>query len=158
MFRISPRLTPLAAGLCAAALLAACEKTTTTTNTPAGTATTTTVTPSPSATATMDRASGAATSAMNSASSAMGSAVSSASSAMSNAGDAIGDAAVTAKVKTALLADDNVKGLQIDVDTKDGVVTLNGTADTQANMSKAQTIAQGIEGVKSVENKLAVKP
>ena len=80
------------------------------------------------------------------------------SSAMSNAGDAIGDSAVTAKVKTALLADDNVKGLQIDVDTKDGVVTLNGTADSQANMSKAQTIAQGIDGVKSVENKLTVKP
>lgn len=147
MSRISPRLTPLAAGLLAATLLVACEKTTTTTATPAGTATTTTVTPSATATSTM-----------NSASSAMGSAMSSASSAMSNAGDAIADSAVTAKVKTALLADDNVKGLQIDVDTKGGIVTLNGTADSQANMSKAQTIAQGIEGVKSVENKLTVKP
>ena len=136
MSRISPRLTPLAVGLLAATLLVACEKTTTTTATPAGTATTTTVTPSPAATSTM----------------------SSASSAMTSAGNAIGDSAVTAKVKTALLADDNVKGLRIDVDTKDGVVTLNGTADTQANMSKAQTIARGIEGVKSVENKLTVKP
>jgi hyperosmotically inducible protein len=77
---------------------------------------------------------------------------------MSNAGDAAGDAAVTAKVKTALLADADVKGLQIDVDTRNGVVTLNGTADNQANMTKAQTIARNIDGVKSVENKLTVKP
>jgi hyperosmotically inducible protein len=77
---------------------------------------------------------------------------------MSNAGDAAGDAAVTAKVKTALLADTDVKGLQIDVDTRNGVVTLNGTADNQANMTKAQTIARNIDGVKSVENKLTVKP
>ena len=147
MSRISPRLTPLAIGLLAGVLLVACDKTTTTTATPSGTATTTTVSPSPSATATMDSASSAATSAMTSASSAMG-----------RAGDAIADSAVTAKVKTALLADDNVKGLQIDVDTSNGVVTLNGTADTQANMSKAQTIAQGIDGVKSVENRLTVKP
>ena len=136
MSRISPRLTPLAIGLVAGALLVACDKTTTSTTTPAGTATTTTVTPSPSAT----------------------SAMTSASSAMNKAGDAVSDSAVTAKVKTALLADDNVKGLRIDVDTSNGVVTLNGTADTQANMAKAQTIAQGIEGVKSVENKLTVKP
>jgi hyperosmotically inducible protein len=77
---------------------------------------------------------------------------------MSNAADAAGDAAVTAKVKTALLADADVKGLQIDVDTRNGVVTLNGTADNQANMTKAQTIARNIDGVKSVENKLTVKP
>ena len=136
MKRNSPRLSPVAIGLLAAVLLVACDKKTTTTNTPAGTATTTTVTPSATT----------------------NSAMTSASSAMSSAGGAVSDSAVTAKVKTALLADDNVKGLKIDVDTSGGVVTLNGTADTQANMSKAQTIAQGIEGVKSVENKLSVKP
>jgi hyperosmotically inducible protein len=129
MSRTSPRLTPLAVGLLAGVLLVACDKKTTTTSTPAGTATTTTVTPSPSAT-----------------------------TAVNTAGAAVSDSAVTAKVKTALLADDNVKGLKIDVDTSGGVVTLNGTADSQANMTKAQTIARGIEGVKSVENKLTVKP
>ena len=68
------------------------------------------------------------------------------------------DPGVTTAVKSKLAADDTVKAYRIDVDTKDGVVTLNGTADTQANMSKAQTIARGIEGVKSVDNKLTVKP
>jgi hyperosmotically inducible protein len=77
---------------------------------------------------------------------------------MTKAGDAISDSAVTGKVKTALLADPDVKGLKIDVETKDGVVTLNGTADNSANSSKATTVARGIEGVKSVENKLTVKP
>ncbi len=133
---ISPRVTPLAIGLVAAVLLVACDRKTTTTTTPAGTATTTTVAPSPTT----------------------NSAMTSASSAMSTAGGAVGDSAVTAKVKTALLADDNVKGLRIDVDTSDGVVTLNGNADTQANMARAETVAKGIDGVKSVQNRLTVKP
>jgi len=77
---------------------------------------------------------------------------------MSTTGTAISDSALTAKVKTSLLADDNVKGLRIDVDTSNGVVTLNGTADTKANMERAQTLARGVDGVKSVENRLTVKP
>ena len=78
--------------------------------------------------------------------------------AMSKAGDAVGDAAITGKVKTKFLADPDVKGLSIDVDTKDGVVTLNGSADKAGNVDKAVSIAKGTEGVKSVENKLTVKP
>jgi hyperosmotically inducible protein len=76
---------------------------------------------------------------------------------MDKAGDTAGDAAITAKVKTALLADADVKGLAIDVDTKNGVVTLNGSADKAGNADKAVSIARRIEGVKSVENKLGVK-
>ncbi len=79
-------------------------------------------------------------------------------SAMSKAGDATVDAAITGKVKTKLLADPDVKGLAIDVDTKDGVVTLNGTADKAGNADKAVSIAKGTDGVKSVENKLTIKP
>ena len=77
---------------------------------------------------------------------------------MAKAGEAMGDAAITGKVKTALIADPDVKALKIDVDTKDNVVTLNGTADTQANADKAVTIAKGIDGVKSVDNRLTIKP
>jgi osmotically-inducible protein OsmY len=123
--------------LAAAALLVACEKKTTTTDTPAGTtSTTTTVAPSPAASNAM-----AAT-----------------ASAMNKAGDATVDAAITGKVKTKLLADPDVKGLAIDVDTKDGVVTLNGSADKAGNAAKAVSIAKDTDGVKSVENKLTVKP
>ena len=127
--------------LAAVAMLAACEKktTTTTTDTPSTTSSTTsstTVAPTTAASSAM-----AAT-----------------TSAMSKAGEAVGDAAITGKVKTALLADADVKGLRIDVDTKDNVVTLNGTADTKANADKAVTIAKGIDGVKSVSNNLTFKP
>ena len=50
-----------------------------------------------------------------------------------------------------------MKGLRIDVDTPDGTVTLNGSADSAANMERAATIARGVSGVKSVDNRLAVK-
>jgi hyperosmotically inducible protein len=80
-----------------------------------------------------------------------------ASRAADKVGTAVDDSAITAKVKTALLADPNVKGLQIDVDTKNGVVTLNGTADKPANRDRAVAIAKDTSGVKSVENRLVVK-
>jgi len=76
---------------------------------------------------------------------------------MDKAGDAVGDAAITGKVKTVLLADPDVKGLAIDVDTKNGVVTLNGSADKVGNADKAVALAKGVDGVKSVDNKLTVK-
>jgi hyperosmotically inducible protein len=50
-----------------------------------------------------------------------------------------------------------VKALCIDVDTKDGVVTLKGTADKSANADKAVQIANNTGGVKSVDNQLVVK-
>ncbi|MEO7115157.1 MAG: BON domain-containing protein [Caldimonas sp.] len=134
--------TPLAILVLAAAatLLVGCEKKTTVTDTPASTTssttTTTTVAPSESASNAM-----AAT-----------------ASAMDKAGDAAGDALITGKVKTALIADPDVKALKIDVDTKDGVVSLTGTADSAAHSDQATTVARGIEGVKSVNNQLAVKP
>jgi hyperosmotically inducible protein len=62
-----------------------------------------------------------------------------------------GDAWITAKVKTALLADTDVRGLALDVDTKNGVVTLRGTAVTQAEIDAAKKIAKGIEGVRDVD-------
>jgi hyperosmotically inducible protein len=77
---------------------------------------------------------------------------------MSKAGDAVGDAAITGKVKTVLIADPDVKALSIDVDTKNGVVTLNGSADKAGNADKAVALARGVDGVKSVQNNLTVKP
>lgn len=138
--------------LAAAALLAACEKKTTTVtdapaNTSSTTTSTTTVAPTP-----------AASNAMTATANSMSAAASATERAVVKAGDAVGDAALTGKVKTALIADPDVKALRIDVDTKDNVVTLNGSADSQAHADKAVTIAKGVEGVKSVENRLTVKP
>ena len=75
---------------------------------------------------------------------------------MKEAGDATSDTWITTKVKSALLADDTVKGLDINVDTMNGTVTLNGTVDNQAQADRAVQVAQGIEGVANVQNNLTV--
>ncbi len=80
-----------------------------------------------------------------------------ASQAVGRAGEAIADGVLTAWVKGALLVDEQVKGLQVDVDASDGVVTLKGAVDNASSVARAQAIAQGIEGVKSVQNRLTVK-
>jgi hyperosmotically inducible periplasmic protein len=74
------------------------------------------------------------------------------------AGEATGDAALTAKVKTKFLADPDVSGLRIDVDTTNNVVTLNGTVRTAAEKQKAVRIARETDGVKSVVDKLKIEP
>ncbi len=68
----------------------------------------------------------------------------------------VGDAAITAAVKTKLLADTRVSGLAIDVDTKDGVVTLTGTVKSAAQKTAALEIARGTDSVKTVQDKLVV--
>jgi osmotically-inducible protein OsmY len=67
--------------------------------------------------------------------------------AMDEAGDGIDDAWITSKVKTQLLADTDVKGTQITVETKGNMVTLAGTADTAAARAKAIEIATATKGV-----------
>ena len=73
------------------------------------------------------------------------------------AGDKVDDAAITTKVKTALMAEPGLRSLEINVDTRDNVVTLNGTVDSQEKKQRAMQIAQGVEGVKSVSDNLVVK-
>lgn len=70
---------------------------------------------------------------------------------------AIDDATITTKVKTAVLAEPGLKTLQIDVDTKNGVVMLSGTVDNQAMKERAAQVAQAVTGVRSVDNNLTVK-
>ncbi|WP_424022315.1 BON domain-containing protein [Neisseria gonorrhoeae] len=48
--------------------------------------------------------------------------------------------------------------MKINVDTKDGVVTLNGPAPSAAAKDKATDIAKQVKGVTSVNNQLVVKP
>ena len=66
------------------------------------------------------------------------------------------DSWITSKAKIALFADDRVKGRQVHVETKDGVVMLRGKVDSAEAKSAALEIAKGIEGVKNVKNELQV--
>jgi len=70
---------------------------------------------------------------------------------------ALSDSAITAKAKLALANEPGLKSLDISVDTVQGRVTLNGHVPNDTDIQKAGGIVSGLEGVKSVENKLAVK-
>jgi hyperosmotically inducible protein len=78
-----------------------------------------------------------------------------------NAGDraaaAAGDAALTAKVKAALMAEPGIDSLQIDVDTSGGRVTLSGEVDNAQNRSRALQVARGVDGVSGVVDRLSMK-
>ena len=73
------------------------------------------------------------------------------------AADTVDDAALTTKVKAALLTDDTAKGTQIDVESKDGIVQLNGFVDSTDNKVAAARVAATVEGVKGVDNNLDVR-
>jgi hyperosmotically inducible periplasmic protein len=68
------------------------------------------------------------------------------------------DPALTASVKAKLIVDDLVKARNIDVDTRDGVVTLTGEVRSQAEKDQALKIARETEGVKSVTDRITVTP
>lgn len=73
------------------------------------------------------------------------------------AGVTIDDAAITTQVKTALLADTATKGLSINVETREGVVQLNGFAESDLEKQSAEKLATSVSGVRVVHNNLTVK-
>jgi hyperosmotically inducible periplasmic protein len=68
----------------------------------------------------------------------------------------IDDSVITTKVKSVLLADATVKGLNISVDTVGGTVTLTGTASSQDERAKAASLAASVEGVRNVVNRISL--
>ena len=71
-------------------------------------------------------------------------------------GNIVGDAGLTTKVKTKFLADNDISGLKIDVDSKNGIVTLAGNVSTAAEKALALKVAKSTDGVKSVVDRLKV--
>lgn len=84
------------------------------------------------------------------------SAESSAQALAGKAGEKIDDLAITAAVLAGFAKDSDLSILKIKVDTRNGAVTLNGTAPSEAAREKASDIAKTVKGVNSVENKLIV--
>lgn len=72
-------------------------------------------------------------------------------------GNEIDDSVVTTRVKSALLADDYVKSLDIKVETRKGEVMLSGFADSQAQIDRGIFVSKNVLGVKNVVNKLILK-
>ena len=75
------------------------------------------------------------------------------------AGEFTGDAALTARVKTAIASDSGIgNAANINVNTYRGVVQLNGFVDSQDKIQRAADAARRVEGVRNVENNLRVRP
>jgi len=88
----------------------------------------------------------------------MGNAADATRSAIDSAGDKVADASITTMVNAELAKDEQLSALAIDVDTVDGRVALKGEAPTVTAKERATTLAEGVKGVKSVENQLQVVP
>jgi len=73
-------------------------------------------------------------------------------------GDKVEDASITAAIKMKFANDDTVHASKIDVDTKDGMVTLTGTVSSQTEADRAVQLAQKLDGVKMVHNNLTIQP
>jgi len=73
-------------------------------------------------------------------------------------GNAISDSWITLKVHSQFIPEDALSDSDIDVDTKSGVVTLNGTVASEAGRAKAIAIAKATDGVNSVADNLKVAP
>ena len=72
-------------------------------------------------------------------------------------GTEIDDGIITAKVKSALLADPDVKSFDLKVETRNGEVMLSGFVGNQAQVDRAILVARGVQGVKVVANKMNLK-
>lgn len=72
-------------------------------------------------------------------------------------GEKIDDATITASVNAGFAKDPDLSAIKINVDTKDGAVTLMGPAPTSTAKDRATEIAKSVKGVTSVKNQLVVK-
>jgi len=72
-------------------------------------------------------------------------------------GTEVDDSVITTKVKTAMMSDDVIKGMDVKIETRKGEVLLSGFADNQAQIDHSAAVAMAIEGVKKVDNKLVLK-
>jgi len=73
------------------------------------------------------------------------------------AGDKVDDGVITARVKSALLADASIKSLDIAVVTRKGEVQLSGFVDNQSQMDRAIEVARGTANVRNVDNQMSIK-
>jgi hyperosmotically inducible protein len=64
---------------------------------------------------------------------------------------AVSDTWITTKVKSELLADSVSQGLDVNVETKDGVVSLEGTVEDEQAIEHVKDVVAGVEGVKRVD-------
>jgi hyperosmotically inducible periplasmic protein len=76
----------------------------------------------------------------------------------STIGQGANDMWLWVKTRSSLLGTNDLRESTINVDVVNDVVTLKGSVETAVQKAKAEQVAKGIEGVKSVKNELRVQP
>jgi len=66
------------------------------------------------------------------------------------------DAWIREKVKTSIFLNRHMRANKLDIDVKDGIVTLRGNVDTQAQKDLRTEFAKDVDGVKDVNNEMTV--
>jgi osmotically-inducible protein OsmY len=77
---------------------------------------------------------------------------------LSKTGEVITDGWITTRVKSKFVGEDLLKDSDINVDTKDHVVTLKGTVMSAAGRARAVSQAKEVEGVRRVVDQLTIGP
>lgn len=72
-------------------------------------------------------------------------------------GTEIDDSVITSSVKSALMADPDIKSFDFKVETRKGEVLLSGFVDNQAQVDRAKAAAMAVSGVKSIQNNVSLK-
>ena len=72
-------------------------------------------------------------------------------------GEYVDDSVITTKVKAAIFNEPTLKATEINVETYKGVVQLSGFVRSQSDVNRAEEVARGVKGVKSVKNDMRVK-
>jgi len=72
-------------------------------------------------------------------------------------GTDIDDSVITSSVKSALLADADIKSFDFQVETRKGEVLLSGFVDNQAQLDRATAATRAVAGVKSIQNNVVLK-
>jgi len=72
-------------------------------------------------------------------------------------GTEIDDSVVTSSVKSALLADPEIKSFDLKVETRKGEVLLSGFVDNLVQLERASAVVRAVSGVKSIQNNVSLK-
>jgi osmotically-inducible protein OsmY len=75
-----------------------------------------------------------------------------------SAEDGVSDDQIYDQVRRKLATDREVKGGGLDVEVRQGVVTMRGKVRTDKQKTKAEKIAKKVKGVTKVVNELVVEP
>jgi hyperosmotically inducible protein len=73
------------------------------------------------------------------------------------AGENVDDSTTTASVKTKLAGDKASSLTRIDVDTTNGIVSLNGVVESAEQRARVEELTRQVNGVKSVKNNLQIQ-